>query len=67
MYFIILNFNKQMNTIKAKINAYLFNLAISLIKELRIQNESKIKHIYMQFNIETNIVVPNTWGQHTMA
>ena len=38
MYSIILNFNKQMNTIKAKIDAYLLNLALCFIKQLQIQN-----------------------------
>ena len=36
MYYIISNFNKELNTTKAKINAYLLNLAISPLKQLKI-------------------------------
>ena len=33
-----LEFDKQMNITEAKINAYLLNLALSLLKQLKIQN-----------------------------
>ena len=38
MYCIISKFNKEMNTTKAKINAYLLNLALFLLKHLKIHN-----------------------------
>ena len=38
MYFIISSFYKQMNITKAKMNAYLLNLALFPLKQLKIQN-----------------------------
>ena len=67
MYYIISNFNKQMNTIKAKINACLINLALSPLKQMKIQNKIQLIYIQMQLNIQMNIVVPCTWGQHTIT
>ena len=56
-----------MNIYEAKMNAYLLSLALSPIKLLKIQNKIQLIHIQMLFNIQTNIVVPCTWGQHTIA
>ena len=37
-YYLIYNFYKQINMTKAKINAYLLNLALSQLKQLKIKN-----------------------------
>ena len=62
-----MNFNKQMNIYKAKINTYLLNLALYPIKQLKIQNKLQLIYIQMQLDIQMNIVFPCSWGQHTVA
>ena len=65
MYGIILNFNKQMNTHKAKMNADLLNLALPPIKQLKIQNKIQLIYIQIQIQIfiQTNIIAPCTCRQ----
>ena len=51
-------FNKQMNIHKAKMNTDLLNLALSPLKQLKIQNKIQLIYIQIQFYIQTNIIAP---------
>ena len=52
-----------MNINKAKMNANLLNLALPLIKQLKIQNKMQLIYIQIQINIQTNIIAPRLWRQ----
>ena len=50
-----------MNIYKAKINAYLLDVALSPIKQLKIQNKIQLLYMQMEIYIQINSVVPCTW------
>ena len=52
-----------MNIYKAKMNADLLNLALSPIKQLKIQNKIHLIYIQMEINTQMNIIVPGL-GNH---
>ena len=56
-----------MNIYKAKINANLLNIALSPMKQLKIQNKIQLIYIQVQIYIQMNIIGCCTWGQHTIA
>ena len=56
-----------MNIYRAKMNAELLNLALSPVKQLKIQNKMQLIYIQMQIYAQTNIIVPSTWGQHKIT
>ena len=55
-----------MNKHKAKMNTDLLNLALSSIKQLKIQIEIQLIYIQMQIYIQMNIV-PWTWEQYIIT
>ena len=56
-----------MNIHKAIMNVDLLNLALSPIKQLKIQNKIQIIYIQLQIYIQVNIIVPWAWGQQIIA
>ena len=52
-----------MNTHKAKMNADLLNIALTPIKQLKIENKIQLIYIHIQINIQMNIIAPWSWEQ----
>ena len=56
-----------MNIHKGKMNTDLLNVALSPIKQLKIQSKIQLIYIHMQLYLQINIIVPWNWGQHIIT